>query len=104
MSAVIFSVSSRRPSRSDINVRDCSRLVSVAAVTCASSNLRRTYSSSEADVAVATDADADADAEGCLFVDDDIISYVVVATTLGGTLIANGWRSRDRERTSIQGY
>ena len=82
MSAVIFSVSSRRPSRSDINVRDCSRLVSVAAVTCASSNLRRTYSSSEADVAVATDADADADAdaEGCLFVDDDIISYVVVAT------------------------
>ena len=100
MSAVIFSVSSRRPSRSDINVRDCSRLVSVAAVTCASSNLRRTHSSSEADVAVA--ADADADVEGFLFVDDDIISYVVVATTLGGTLIANGWRSR--ERTSIQGY
>ena len=79
VSAIIFSVSSRRPSRSDINVRDCNLLVSVAAVTCASSNLRRTYSSSEATDAVA-DAVADAEAEvpvgggiELLFVDDDII-------------------------------
>ncbi len=77
VSAIIFSVSSRRPSRSDISVRDCNLLVSVAAVTCASSNLRRTYSSSEAADAVA-DAAADADVPvgggiELLFVDDDII-------------------------------
>ena len=55
-SSVIFSVSSRIPSRSDINFRDCSLLVSVAAVTCDNSNLSWTYSPSEADdVAAASD-------------------------------------------------